>query len=346
MSNLINKAKDTLSSNKDHSASTTHGGTGSTGAYDNPRSTNAGPHGSNMANKVDPRIDSDRDNRNDPTSRVGGYGTQNTGAGGIGGTGTHTGTHAPGVGGTGAGFGTGTSTNAGYGTGSGMTSGTHGTHGASHGTTGAGYNDPHSANAGPHSSNLANKLDPRVDSDRDNRNDPSSRVGGYGTQDTYGSGTTGHGATGAYHATTGTTTGAGIGGTSGAQYDDPRSANAGPHSSNLMNKADPRIDSDRDNRNNPVSSTGGYGQTQTQGAGMTGGTGGAGYGTTGTTGTHGVGHGATGAAGGYGAGSGTANDGSTTVQGIPSDQKATHNSQLLNKLDPRVKNDKEGNPLH
>lgn len=86
---------------------------------------------SNMANKADPRIDSDFDNRNDPTSRVGGYGTQGqsthtgTHAGGIGGThsgthaggvgGTHTGTHAGGVGGTtGAGYGTtGTSTNAG-----------------------------------------------------------------------------------------------------------------------------------------------------------------------------------------------------------------------------------------
>lgn len=72
-----------------------------------------------MANKADPRIDSDFDNRNDPTSRVGGYGTQGqsthtgTHAGGIGGT--HTGTHAGGVGGTtGAGYGTtGTSTNAG-----------------------------------------------------------------------------------------------------------------------------------------------------------------------------------------------------------------------------------------
>lgn len=91
------------------------------------------------------------------------------------------------------------------------------------------------------SSNLANKLDPRVDSDRDNRNDPTSRVGGYGTQDTYGPGTTtggagvggygttGHGATGVHHGPTGTTTGAGLGGASGAQYDDPRSTNTGPH---------------------------------------------------------------------------------------------------------------------
>lgn len=78
---------------------------------------------SNIANKADPRIDSDRDNRNDPTSRVGGYGTQ----------GTHTGT--------------GTGTGAGYGT-TGVT-GTHGTHGTTTGTSG-GYNDARSTNAGPH----------------------------------------------------------------------------------------------------------------------------------------------------------------------------------------------------
>jgi len=339
MSNLINKAKDALSSNKDHSTTTTHGGT--TGAYDDPRSTNAGPHSSNIANKADPRIDSDRDNRNDPTSRVGGYGTQ----------GTHTGTGA----GTGAGYGT-----------TGVT-GTHGTHGTTTGTSG-GYNDARSTNAGPHSSNLANKLDPRVDSDRDNRNDPTSRVGGYGTQDTYGSGvasggaggygTTGHGTTGTHHATTGTTTGAGIGGTSGAQYNDPRSTNTGPHSSNLANKLDPKVDSDRDNRNNPTSGVGGYGQTQQTdgGSGLTGGAGGAGYGTTGHTGTHGT-HGTTGThgvtgthgagtTGGYGTGTGPTQSGTTTAHGMPSTQKAAHDSALLNRLDPRVKSDKEGNPTH
>lgn len=91
---------------------------------------------------------------------------------------------------------------------------------------------------------MANKLDPRVDSDRDNRNDPSSRVGGYGTQ---GAGTgVGSGMTGAHSATTGTHgthgtssgiggthgTSSGIGGThgtSGAYNEDPRSTNAGPH---------------------------------------------------------------------------------------------------------------------
>ena len=70
--------------------------------------------------------------------------------------------------------------------------------------------DPHiglhgagSPTTGPHSSNLMNKADPRVDSDRDGHR-------GMGT-----------GMTGS-HTT------------------------AGPHSSDMMNKADPRVDSDRD----------------------------------------------------------------------------------------------------
>jgi len=66
--------------------------------------------------------------------------------------------------------------------------------------------------SGPHSSNLENKVDPRVDSDRDGRS--------------------GLGQTGG-----GTTT-------------------SGPHSSNLENRVDPRVDSDRDGRS-------GLGQTGT-----------------------------------------------------------------------------------
>lgn len=70
--------------------------------------------------------------------------------------------------------------------------------------------------AGPHSSSLANKADPRVDSDLSrSRYDPASTSGsGPGLSS---------GLTGAYAGTT-----------------------AGPHSSNLVNKADPRVDSDRD----------------------------------------------------------------------------------------------------
>ncbi|KAK5091546.1 hypothetical protein LTR05_001731 [Lithohypha guttulata] len=213
MSGLINKAKELLSGDKDN-----HHTTGShTGAHDtshnsgyntgiehhnNPssgygsstsgafpgstgtHSNTAGPHSSNLSNKMDPRVDSDMDNRNNPTSRVGGYGGQeNYGVSGSNPTST-----------------------SGYGSGHGTAMGTHSTqgmhsqHGQHHGqigsapvhdaTTISGYGGSgHSSSntSGPHSSNLANKLDPRVDSDRDNRNDPTSRVGGYGSQGNYGS---------------------------------------------------------------------------------------------------------------------------------------------------------------
>src|SRR5690606_18954192 len=90
-----------------------------------------------------------------------------------------------------------------------------------------------STNAGPHSSNVANKLDPRVDSDRDNR-------GAHGT----------HGST-----------------------------NAGPHSSNAANKLDPRVDSDRDGRG-IGNTTGGISSGPHHGTGALG-----------TTGTHHDNHG-------------------------------------------------------
>lgn len=64
-----------------------------------------------------------------------------------------------------------------------------------------------STTAGPHSSNLANKVDPRVDSDRS-----------------------------AQHGTSNAGLGSGVTGSS--------STTAEPHSSNIANKADPRVDSD------------------------------------------------------------------------------------------------------
>jgi len=132
--------------------------------------TTAGPHSSNLANKADPRVDSDRS---------GAYGTTGT-------TGAYTGTHV------------------------GNTTGTH------TGTTGG---ISHSTNAGPHNSNLANKADPRVDSDLDGKgNRHGAHTGGI------------LGASGS-HATPGSGT---------AQN------TAGPHNSDLLNKADPRVDADLD----------------------------------------------------------------------------------------------------
>lgn len=68
---------------------------------------------------------------------------------------------------------------------------------------------PATGTAGPHSSNLANKADPRIDSDMDNR----ATAGNLGAS-SYNTG--------------------------------PANKTAGPHKSDLANKADPRIDSDLD----------------------------------------------------------------------------------------------------
>ena len=87
-------------------------------------------------------------------------------------------------------------------------------HTTSSGLAGSNYG---STNAGPHDNNVANKLDPRVDSDRDGR---------AGMGNTHSTHTTGSGLTGSNYGST----------------------NAGPHDSNAANKLDPRVDSDRDGR--------------------------------------------------------------------------------------------------
>lgn len=273
MSSIINKVKDKLHSDKENPNSASHGshnsdamnkadprfdsdrdgrgtyttgttgtttghttstsGLGSTTHTGAHGSTNAGPHNSNMMNKMDPRVDSDMDNRNDPTSRTGGYGTQeNYGVSGANPTPSSGGQY-------------GTTGHSGLGS-TGHTTGTTGTSGI--GSTGA----HHSTNAGPHNSNIMNKVDPRVDSDMDNRNDPTSRTGGYGTQENYGAkganpmpGSSGH------HTTGHTTTGTGYAGDSSySSSATPGSGNAastaGPHNSNLLNKLDPRVDSNLD----------------------------------------------------------------------------------------------------
>jgi len=70
-----------------------------------------------------------------------------------------------------------------------------------------------STNAGPHDSNLANKADPLVDSDRDGSRNAGAAAHGPGAHHT------GH------HT-------------------------AGPHSTDAGNKLDPRVDSDRDGSRN------------------------------------------------------------------------------------------------
>jgi hypothetical protein len=305
MSGLVNKIKEAVHSDKKDNAAT-----------DNPQSSNAGPHASNMANKADPRVDSDRDN----------YGTTNYGT-----TGTH--------GTTNAGYG---STNAGPHDsniankadprvdsdrdGRGIGHGTAGTTGGI-GSTGAGYGSTGtsglgstgtygSTNAGPHSSNMANKADPRVDSDRDGRGI------GHGTAGNAG----GIGSTGAGYGSTGTS-GIGSTGTTGAGYG---STNAGPHSSNIANKADPRVDSDLVS-SHPKSNLAHANKTQDGGRSTGFGTSGTGHGdrtgyNQGTTGSGLGGHGVS----------------ATPGSGDASKTAGPHNSNLLNKLDPRVDSDMDG----
>lgn len=225
--------------------STTGAGYDATG----PAPGTAGPHSSNLLNKADPTVDSDLDGGRHlgakSDQRTAGYtGTGTTGT-------THTGTHT----GTGAGIGAGV--------GSGIGSTHTGAHtGVGHSTSGAGYGTSTSTNAGPHSSSIANKIDPRVD----------STTGAYGTTGTTGT-HSGHSTTGAYGTTgntglTGThnhhtTTGTGAGYNSGIGH----STNAGPHNSNIANKVDPTVDSDRDGRGPLQHAIGGNGTHATPGSG-------------------------------------------------------------------------------
>jgi len=231
MSNIVEKVKDKVEQvlHKDHNHGTTHTGTHGT------TTTHTGPHSSGIANAADPRVDSDRDH------------STNLGAASYGPGAHHTGQQ---TGVTGAGFGASTNNS--------------------------------STNAGPHSSNLANKLDPRVDSDRDGSNNLGAASYGPGANNNINSGTTGtYGSSTSYGTTT-----AGPHDSNLLNKVDPRvdsdrdgSANmgaasygpgaqktgtfegakhtgfnadqgAGPHSSNLANKLDPRVDSDLDGSNN------------------------------------------------------------------------------------------------
>ncbi|TVY50328.1 hypothetical protein LCER1_G007708 [Lachnellula cervina] len=183
-----------------------HSGTGI--GSSNHGSTTVGPHSSDTANKLDPRVDSDLSKTHNTTHGTSGLtgstGTHTThGTTGLTGShntaGTHTTHGTTGLDGTHGNHGLG-------GTHAGNTSGTH------TGTTGG---ISHSTNAGPHNSNLANKADPRVDSDLDGR---GNRHGA-----STGASAGVFGASGS-HATAGSGT---------AQN------TAGPHNSDALNKIDP-----------------------------------------------------------------------------------------------------------
>ncbi|KAH9207403.1 hypothetical protein DL95DRAFT_396089 [Leptodontidium sp. 2 PMI_412] len=322
MSSIINKVKDALHHDKTDTTHTTGTSTthtsGVTGNHNTSSalsgSTNHGPHDSNIANKADPRIDSDHDGR---AAHSTGLGSSNTHSTGLGSSNTTAGAHSTGLGSSNThstGLGS-SNTTAGphssnlankadprvdsdldgsnrhtgtgvTGTGYGSTN-THSTGLGSSNThsTGA-YNSNTNATAGPHSSNLANKVDPRVDSDLDG----SKRVGG----------TTGTTGTSGY---SGTHAGNHTGTHTGTHGGISSSTNAGPHDSNLANKADPRVDSDLDGKGNRHGANTG--------------------GVFGASGSHAT------------AGSGTAQN-----------TAGPHNSDLLNKIDPRVDSDRDGSKTY
>jgi len=183
----------------------THGthtaGSGTGGLGNNYNSTNNGPHNSNIANKLDPRVDSDRDGRGagHNTDYPQKYEPLVTSI-----PGTHT--NPPGA----------PLTKPPVTTGTGTGTGIHG-----------------STNAGPHNSNVANKLDPRVDSDRDGRAAyGDTTTGAHGTHDSHLSSTGTHAGSGAH----------------GSNLPGPAPNTAGPHKMDILNKLDPKVDSDMDGR--------------------------------------------------------------------------------------------------
>ncbi|KAF7955196.1 uncharacterized protein EAE97_000455 [Botrytis byssoidea] len=133
--------------------------------------TTAGPHTSNLANKADPRVDSDLSKQQNHH-----YGRDAAVAGAVGGAAYEANKH---------------------------------------------HHNSANTTAGPHSSNIENKVDPRVDSDRSREQHHYGRDAALAG----GAGTAAYEADKNHHNTSHTT--------------------AGPHSSNLENKVDPRVDSDR-----------------------------------------------------------------------------------------------------
>ena len=256
-------------------------GYGSSGT-DNARSTNAGPHSSNLANKADPRVDSDLGRlqrpllENDANNKL----DSSRGTSGLTGSGVGSGTTGSGM--TGSGL-----------TGTGTGVGKHGHHGhqghhggATGGITGKVEDIVH---GGPHDTETANRLDPHVS-------------GGSTT------------AGGLEHATIPGTS-QGTGSTTGTSGGYGSNTSAGPHKSNLLNEADPRVDSDLSG------SRGAHGSNTVGSSGLTGTSGGYGSNTTGTT-------------SGYGTNTGVGQTGSTTT--------GPHGSNLVNKADPRVDSDLSG----
>jgi hypothetical protein len=228
-SDMLNRADPRVDSDRDGSRTV---GNNPTRGNEVPEGT-YGTHNSRVANAADPRIDSDRDRTTGINSHTAGtHGAGLTGAYGGHESGLTSGAHEGGLHSGGAREGAhgphssrianaadprvdsdrDGSRTAGTTTGAGLT-GTHGTHGT------------HEGAHGPHSSRVANAADPRVDSDRDHR---AAHTGGHAT------------------STGDRITGTAAGALGGPSATGPAPNTAGPHKSDLLNKLDPRVDSNLD----------------------------------------------------------------------------------------------------
>jgi hypothetical protein len=196
------------------------------------------------------------------------------------------------------------------------TTGSHTTHGTA-GGLGQSHATSHGDPSGPHSSSLMNKLDPTVDTKS------------YGTANP----STGHYASGNTHT----------GGLTGSSHNTGYSDPTGPHNSHLANQADPRVDSDRYGAAGNTSGAGGYGAGQYGTTGSSGLTGSHGTHTTGSglTGSHGTHTTSSGLTGTHGTHSNT-----TVGSGNSNTTAGPHNSDMLNKLDPRVDSDLNGSKTY
>lgn len=109
------------------------------------------------------------------------------------------------------------------------------------GALGGSHHHSGTTTSGPHSSGFENKLDPRVDSDRDGSRNLGASSGGYGSGNTgsgYGSGTTG-------------TTGSGYGsGTTGSGYghDNSSTSTTTGKKPGLLDRLNPMKDTDGDGK--------------------------------------------------------------------------------------------------
>ncbi|CAL5871836.1 uncharacterized protein PFLUO_LOCUS6089 [Penicillium psychrofluorescens] len=226
-----------------------------------PTSTTAGVHRSNIANQADPRIDSTGSHVTGPAYNTGTTGTRtgNTVTGVPHSTHqTTTGAHHSNI-----------ANQADPRIGGDLRHGTAGTAGtaAPYGgvSTHSAATGPAPSTAGPHKSNMLNEADPRVDSDMSKeRNQPigsgrfdqdvhKSSIGGAGVMHGMGGsggptstktfeqaqehGAVDHGAVG--HGAVGH-------GAAGSSYNTSNKKTVGPHSSDMANKMDPRVDSNAD----------------------------------------------------------------------------------------------------